>query len=177
MTKNKTTSQPTAEHFKNATFAGIIEALRNADDKNKEIVNASDGVGALIAKIYRSGTDSVAWLEYFTREVANVAITAKEVKLVQNNIGKLGTQRKMLSLDDKAKPTQRVRLMKGNKTLLAEGLCTQAQLDSKSYLWIVDGVKAKKPKTAKEKLQAIVDEFNIESLEALQVYINEIEFN
>ena len=166
MNKNQTTK-----------FSKIITALRNADVTNKESITTAGSVSDSIAKVYRSGTDSVAWLEYFTKEVANAAIKPKEVKLMQNNIGKLGTQRKMFSLDDKAKPTQRVRLMKGNKTLLAEGLCTQAQLDSKSYLWIVDGVKAKKPKTAKEKLQAIVDEFNIESIEALQVYINEIEFN
>ncbi len=96
---------------------------------------------------------------------------------MQNNIGKLGTQRKMLSLDDKAKPTQRIRLMKGNKTLYAEGLCTQEAIEKKIYLWIVDDVKTKAPKTATEKLQAIVDEFNIESMEKLKAIITTLEFN
>ena len=166
MNKNQTTK-----------FSKIITALRNADVTNKESITTAGSVSDSIAKVYRSGTDSVAWLEYFTKEVANAAIKPKEVKLMQNNIGKLGTQRKMLSLDDKAKPTQRVRLMKGNKTLYSEGLCTQAQLDSKAYLWVVDGITAKAPKTAKEKLQAIVNDFNIESLEKLQAIINELEFN
>ena len=150
--------------------------IRNADATNKVSITKSDSVADSIAKVYRSDTDSTAWLEYFTAEVANGSIKPKEVKLMQNNIGKKATQRKMFSLDDKAKPTQRARLMKGNKTLLAEGLCTQTQLDSKAYLWIVDDVKATPEKTAKDKLQAIINDFNIESVEKLLEIAKEVEF-
>ena len=160
-----------------AKFAKIMSALRSAEVTNKESITTAGSVSDSIAEVYRSGTDSLAWLSYFTRNISSGSITPKEVKLMQNNIGKLGTQRKMLSLDDKAKPTQRIRLMKGNKTLYAEGLCTQEAIEKKIYLWIVDDVKAKSPKTATEKLQAIVDEFNIESMEKLKAIITKLEFN
>ena len=157
-------------------FAKIITSLRNADITNKESINQIDGVADSIAKVYRSGTDSVAWLEWFTQQVSNGSIKPKEVKLMQNSIGKKATQRKMFSLDDKAKPTQRARLMKGNKTLFAEGLCTQMQLDSKAYLWIVDAIKPATKKTAKDKLQAIINDFNIESLDKLLEIAKEVDF-
>jgi hypothetical protein len=157
-------------------FAKIITSLRKLDATSKENVSQTDGVADGIAKVYRSGVDSIAWLEYFTSQVSQVAIKPNEVKLMQNNIGKKATQRKMFSLDDKAKPTQRVRLMKGNKTLYKDGLCTQKELDSKAYLWVVDKIKKPTEKTAKDKLQAVINDFNIESLDKLLEIAKEVEF-
>lgn len=157
-------------------FAKIITSLRNADITNRESINQNEGVADSIAKVYRSGNDSTAWLEYFTQEVANGSIKPNEVKLLQNNIGKKATQRKMFSLDDKEKPTKRVRLMKGNKTLLSAGLCTDSELASKAYLWIVDDVQDKPEKSAKDKIQAIVNSFNIKDFDSLMAIAKEIEF-
>jgi hypothetical protein len=157
-------------------FAKIITSLRNANATSKESVTQNDGVADGIAKVYRSGTDNTAWLEYFTQQVVNKAIKPSEIKLMQNNIGKKATQRKMFSLDDKAKPTQRVRLMKGNKTLYKDGLITQKELDSKAYLWVIDKIKKPTEKTAKDKLQSIINDFNIESLDKLLEIAKEVEF-
>ena len=109
------------------------------------------------AEIYLDKTDSVNFLLWLTEKTKMGVIHPQEVKGIQNTINKISTQRLMLGLTEKEKPTQRVRLVRGNKPLLSKGLCSQSQIDAQEYLFIVEDLNdhidyPNKPKKEEEEL-------------------------
>ena len=94
------------------------------------------------AAIYRDKTDRVKFLLWLTEQIQNLDIPPQEVKGIQNIINKNPTQRLMLGLTEKEKPTQRVRLLRANKPLLSKGLCSQSQIYAQEYLFIVEDLNS-----------------------------------
>ena len=109
------------------------------------------------AEIYLDKTDSVNFLLWLTEKTKMGVMNPQQVKGIQNIINKTPTQRLMLGLTEKDKLTQRVRLMRANKPLLRKGLCSQSQIYSQEYLFIVEDLKdhidyPNKPKKEEEEL-------------------------
>jgi len=107
--------------------------------------------------IYLDKTDSVNFLLWLTEKTKMGVMHPQEVKGIQNIINQTSTQRLMLGLTEKEKPTQRVRLVRGNKPLLSKGLCSQSQIDAQEYLFIVEDLNdhidyPNKPKKEEEEL-------------------------
>ena len=107
--------------------------------------------------IYLDKTERVKFLLWLTEKTKMGVMHPQEVKGIQNTINKIPTQRLMLGLTEKEKPTQRVRLVRGNKPLLSKGLCSQSQIDAQEYLFIVEDLNdhidyPNKPKKEEEEL-------------------------
>ena len=94
------------------------------------------------AAIYLNKTDKVNFLLWLTEKNQMGVMHPQEVKGIQNIINQTSTQRLMLGLTEKEKPTQRVRLVRGNKPLLSKGLCSQSQIDAQEYLFIVEDLNS-----------------------------------
>ncbi len=92
--------------------------------------------------IYLDKTDSANFLLWLTEKTQMGVMHPQEVKGIQNTINKISTQRLMLGLTKKDKPTQRVRLVRGNKPLLSKGLCSQSQINAQEYLFIVEDLNS-----------------------------------
>ena len=111
------------------------------EDLNVGIYKDREGrkmIMSRMAAIYLDKTDSVNFLLWLTEKTQMGVMHPQEVKGIQHIINKTPTQRLLLGLTEKEKPTQRVRLVRGNKPLLRKGLCSQSQIDAKEYLFIVE---------------------------------------
>ena len=107
--------------------------------------------------IYLDKTERVKFLLWLTEKTKMGVMHPRQVAGIQNIINKTPTQRLMLGLTEKEKPTQRVRLVRGNKPLLSKGLCSQSQIDAQEYLFIVEDLNdhidyPNKPKKEEEEL-------------------------
>ena len=128
------------------------------------------------AEIYLDKTDSVNFLLWLTEKTKMGVMHPQEVKGIQNIINQTSTQRLMLGLTEKEKPTQRVRLVRGNKPLLSKGLCSQSQIDAQEYLFIVEDLKdhidyPNKPK--KEETELIIGALDID--DEIRALMNNLE--
>jgi hypothetical protein len=85
----------------------------------------------------------------------------KSVARGQTCINKATTQRYILGVNSDEKLTEQFRMKRANTKLLGEGLCTQADIDSKKYFYFTTPIKAKPVPTADGDLQKTVDEFAI----------------
>lgn len=158
-------------------FNAIIKELTNATTQEGKANKRKQGVADSLAQVFRSGTEREEYLEWFTQQVEVGAIKANEVKAVQSIINKKATQEKMFSIGEGDKLTKRVRLMRGNNTLVQLGLCTESERLSKAYMWVVDDLAEKKDKTPTEVLQKFVKDYNLKDANAVIALLGEVEFN
>jgi hypothetical protein len=157
-------------------FKGMHDVIINNRNANAEIQKQYGDISNGMGNIFRSATQSTQYLEYVTTQRDSNSIKADDFKKIQNMINKKGTQTKMMSVKEVKDLTQKVRLMKGNKELLKKGLCTQADIDSKAYLWVTSKIEAVKEKTALDKIKQIVKDHNIKDLKTLTALIAEVKF-
>ena len=158
-------------------FNAIIKELTNARAQEGKATKRKQGVADSLAQVFRSGTEREEYLEWFTQQVESRAIKPEDVKAVQQVVNKKATQEKMFSIGEGDKLTKRVRLMRGNKTLLTLGLCKQSDIDNKAYMWIVDDLGEKVEKTPTEVLQKFVKDYNLKDANAVIALLGEVEFN
>ena len=126
--------------------------------------------------IYLDKTERVKFLLWLTEKTKMGVMHPRQVAGIQNIINKTPTQRLMLGLTEKEKPTQRVRLVRGNKPLLSKGLCSQSQINAQEYLFIVEDLKdhidyPNKPK--KEETELIIGALDID--DEIRALMNNLE--
>lgn len=149
--------------------------LIEARTESNKSAGTQASIGETIAKIFRSPTESKKYLEWLTREaISNQSKAFKQsVKDIQSIMARKPTQKKAFSLGDDEKPTKRVRLMRGNNTLLQLGLCTQSDIDNSAYMFIVDDVKKAPTKNITDLLADVVKKFAVKDAKALIKVIND----
>jgi hypothetical protein len=151
------------------SYTKVFNQLHKDINTNKaDQLKAREKYGAIadrLVSIYKDKKMQVAYAEYVTEYAKGKADSDKSIKLIQNNLGAKGTQRKMLGLEPKDELTHKIRFMTANKTLLDDGLCTPAQKENKQFLWVVTEVSdSDKPTFAKD-LQKLINRYNITKVE------------
>ena len=129
----------------------------------------------IIAGVVRNKTDNASYLKWVTVH-AHSKDNAQSVKAIQNKLNKSTTQRMVFGLDDKTPLTQKVRLVKANKPMMAKGYFTQAELDTnpKPYKFITSEVVVKEY-TFAERLQKLVDSYALTKAQVVK-QVDKIDF-
>ena len=129
----------------------------------------------IIAGVIRSKVDSVNYLKWVTVH-AHSKDNAQSVKAIQNKTNKSTTQRMVFDIDAKTPLTQKVRLVRANKPMVAKGLFTQAELDTtpKPYKFITSEVVVKEY-TFAERLQKLVDSYQLTKVQVVK-QVDKIDF-
>ena len=105
-------------------------------------------INVTIGNMFRNKADRSSYLEWLTataRDDSQGSIVAKqvatEVKAVQKNVNLTNTQKLMLTGKvGKEALTEKVRLVRANKPLMAQGKVTQSDIDNKQYFFIVTDI-------------------------------------
>jgi hypothetical protein len=121
--------------------------------------NNEQALNKIIAGIVRNKADSKSYLAWVT-EYAKIDGNAQSVKAIQNKLNKSTTQKMVFGLQAKDKVTQKTRLTRANKPLLNKKLCTQKQIDDKSYLFVTEKV-IEVVHTFNADLQKLVDSYKL----------------
>jgi hypothetical protein len=117
-------------------------------------------------------SDYLVWVSEFAKIDGN----AQSIKDAQNCINKTPCQKMIFGLEPRDKLTQKLRMKRGNAKLRDAGLCTQADIDSKAYMYIVTDIAPPVVVTAKEKLQKLQLEFSL-TLKQLSKLVSQIEYS
>ena len=152
--------------MKNATFEKISQSLDS--NKARDTENATAIAGILRNKQY---TESfLVWISKKAIPTSQDAVvkitTAQSVKNFQNCINKAPTQKLIFGLEPTDKLTSKIRLKRGNKQLLKEGRCTQADIDSKAYFLFESEIPVT-VRDAQEQVQKVQKEFGLTKTQLL----------
>ena len=113
--------------------------------------NQAEAINKTIGTMFRNKTDRANYLYWVTetakddRQGSEVQkLFAKQIKAVQKNINLTNTQKLMLNGKVSTEAlTEKVRLIRANRPMLANGECTQMDIDNKQYFFITKAI----PKT------------------------------
>ncbi len=135
-------------------------ALAIQEGKNKDNSNRKNLAKYLSTK----QEEFLTWLSDFARIDGN----AQAVKDIQSCFNKAPTQKLFYGLEPRDSLTTQARVKRGNKKLLEQGLCTQADIDSKRYMMFESEIVVKEL-TAHDKMQKVITEFGLTKAQANKV--------
>lgn len=153
------------------------DAEKLAKDSNG-LKQRDTGLGIRIAETFKGATSRDEYTAFLTNHAKMDGLTETAKVIRRNGIKKIqkvvrlgSTQRLMFSLKKDAPIEKKVRLMKANKTLLADKLVTKAQVNNKEFLFVEEKIETL---TFEEKLKLLMDSFDIDSHKVIEM-LNKIE--
>jgi hypothetical protein len=136
-------------------LALAIQEGKNVDNSNRK---------NLALYLSTKQPEFLAWLSDFARIDGN----AQAVKDIQSCFNKAPTQKLFYKLEPRDSLTTKARVKRGNKKLLEQGLCTQADIDSKAYMMFESEIVVTET-TALDKMQKLITEFGLTKAQAGKV--------